>query len=78
MKDLPDFAELVGKADTSIRSRAWNDKKITAHHAIIPTRIKADFEKLNAVEQNIFLKCPVNALRASRTCRLGINQKNAL
>ena len=74
LKDLPNFGELVKNADTSIRSRAWNDKKIAAHHAIIPTRIKADFEKLNTVEQNIFQKCPVDALRASRTCRLGLPQ----
>lgn len=50
-----DFAELVRKADLNIKSRAWNDKKISAHHAIIPTRISADFEKLNEVEQNLYL-----------------------
>lgn len=27
-------------ADTSLRSKAFNDKKITAHHAIIPTGVK--------------------------------------
>ena len=41
--------------DISIKSRAWNDKKISAHHAIIPTRIKADFENLNEVEKNLYL-----------------------
>ena len=41
-------------ADSSIRSRAWNDKKISAHHAIIPTRVKADLSKMNAVERNIY------------------------
>jgi len=54
LKDLPNFGEWVRNADMSIHSKAWNDKKITAHHAIIPTRIKADFEKLNAVEQNLY------------------------
>lgn len=29
-----------------LSEKAWNDEKISAHHAIIPTRIKADFEKL--------------------------------
>ena len=43
LKALSNFSELVKNADTSIHSRAWNDEKITAHHAIIPTRIKADF-----------------------------------
>ncbi|MBR3050801.1 MAG: DNA topoisomerase III [Selenomonadaceae bacterium] len=55
LKDLPNFSELVRNADMSIHSKAWNDKKISAHHAIIPTRIKADFEKLNAVEQNLYV-----------------------
>ena len=41
-------------ADSKIKSRAWNDKKISAHHAIIPTRVKADLSKMNAVERNIY------------------------
>ena len=57
LKELPnkEFAELVGKADVTIRSKAWNDKKISAHHAIIPTRVKADFAKLTSIEQNLYL-----------------------
>ena len=55
LKDLTNFSELIKNADTSIHSKAWNDKKISAHHAIIPTRIKADFETLNAVEQNLYV-----------------------
>lgn len=41
-------------ADSKIKSRAWNDKKISAHHAIIPTRVKADLAKLSIVERNIY------------------------
>ena len=57
LKDLPnkEFTELVVKADVTIRSKAWNDKKISAHHAIIPTRVKADFAKLTSIEQNLYL-----------------------
>lgn len=33
-----DLSGKITKADTSIKSRAFNDKKISAHHAIIPTR----------------------------------------
>ena len=57
LKSLPneEFVELVKNADVSIKSRAWNDKKISAHHAIIPTRIKADFENLNEVDKNLYL-----------------------
>ena len=56
LQELPnkEFAAQVRNADTSIRSKAWNDAKITAHHAIIPTRVKADFEKLTTVEQNLY------------------------
>lgn len=41
-------------ANGSIRSRAWNDKKISAHHAIIPTRVRADAGKMSLVEKNIY------------------------
>ena len=57
LESLPnkEFVELVRNADVKIRSKAWNDKKISAHHAIIPTRIKADFENLKEIEQNLYL-----------------------
>ena len=57
LKELPkeEFAHLVKNADVSIKSRAWNDKKISSHHAIIPTRIKAEYDKLSEVEQNLYL-----------------------
>ncbi len=42
------------KADKQLKSRAWNDKKITAHHAIIPTTVKVNWEQLDAVEKNIY------------------------
>ena len=49
-----DISRMVEQADTSIRSRAWNDKKISAHHAIIPTRIAPDFGTLSDCEQNLY------------------------
>jgi DNA topoisomerase-3 len=33
----PTLAQLAANADLSLRSSAWNDKKVTAHHAILPT-----------------------------------------
>ncbi|HEY4016262.1 MAG TPA: DNA topoisomerase III [Polyangiaceae bacterium] len=33
----PVLAAAAAGADLAIRSKAWNDKKVTAHHAIIPT-----------------------------------------
>ena len=41
-------------ADTKIKSRAWNDKKISAHHAIIPTTVKADMKSFSETERNIY------------------------
>lgn len=32
----PSLSEAAKKADTTIKSRIWNDEKTTAHHAIIP------------------------------------------
>ena len=45
---------MVQGADIKIRSRAWNDKKITAHHAIIPTTVKPDFAKLSSDEKKMY------------------------
>jgi len=49
------FNELVKKADTSICSKAWNDKKISAHHAIIPTSVNPKFESLEPIQQRLYL-----------------------
>ncbi len=42
------------EADQSITSRAWNEKKITAHHAIIPTTVYCDVSTLSEGERNIY------------------------
>jgi len=49
-----DFHHFVDQANLAIRSRAWNDKKISAHHAIIPTRSICDFDSLSEVQQNLY------------------------
>lgn len=49
-----ELAGWAAKADTTITSRAWNDKKITAHHAIIPTVERCNFAGLNETERNIY------------------------
>ena len=49
-----DLAVWAGRADARIRSRAWNDKKITAHHAIIPTVEKCSGAGLSEPEQNVY------------------------
>lgn len=47
--------EQAQNADDSIKSKAWNDTKITAHHAIIPTEKSANNITLNSFEKNIYL-----------------------
>jgi DNA topoisomerase-3 len=42
-------------ANTSLVSKAWNNKKITAHHAIIPTEKSPENISLNTFEKNIYL-----------------------
>lgn len=49
------FSNWAKNADIKIKSRAWNDKKISAHHAIIPTTKLADLYSLSETERNIYL-----------------------
>jgi DNA topoisomerase-3 len=48
------LASAVSDADTSLVSKAWNDKKVEAHHAIIPTARKMDASKLSKAERDIY------------------------
>lgn len=41
-------------ADPIFKSRAWNDSKISAHHAIIPTEVICDYDKLSQTEKDIY------------------------
>lgn len=50
----PVIASAVQRADRSFISRVWNDKKITAHHAIIPTRQSFDMAKLSQDELKVY------------------------
>lgn len=52
-KDLG-FSGIVSGADPDKKSRAFNDKKITAHHAIIPTGLHVDMSTLSETELRIF------------------------
>ena len=66
MKQAPDIINMLAasnlpcsdqakNADKTIKSYAWNDKKITAHHAIIPTEKSPNNINLNSFEKNIYL-----------------------
>lgn len=49
-----ELAAWSAQADPALHSRAWNDKKITAHHAIIPTLAPCNFATLNTIEKDIY------------------------
>lgn len=44
----------VSNANLKLKSKAWNDSKVTAHHAIIPTSKSADTSRLSSAEANIY------------------------
>lgn len=48
------LSQWAQNADRNIKSRAWNDKKITAHHAIIPTTVACNVNSLTQAERNIY------------------------
>ena len=50
----PALAEAVSQAQLSMTSKAWNDNKVGAHHAIIPTARSMDGNKLSHNEQRIY------------------------
>ncbi|MEC8902788.1 MAG: DNA topoisomerase, partial [Pseudomonadota bacterium] len=41
-------------ADFTLRSKAWNDKQVGAHHALAPTGKPADVSQLSATEGHVF------------------------
>ncbi len=50
----PTISSIVSKLDISIRSRVWNDKKITAHHGIIPTLEVTNLAAMSEKEQAVY------------------------
>lgn len=50
----PAIKDLVAQCHQKQQSRVWNDKKITAHHAIIPTQARSPVDELNTREKRIY------------------------
>jgi DNA topoisomerase-3 len=48
------FAPVIARAQLTLRSKAWNDTKITAHHAIIPTTSPFNFDRLSKEESMLY------------------------
>ncbi|KLN66170.1 DNA topoisomerase III [Vibrio sp. VPAP30] len=49
-----ELGSAVSGANLSLKSKAWNDKKVDAHHAIIPTPKKASVNALSGNEMKIY------------------------
>lgn len=51
----PAYASLIAKANPRFKSRVWNDKKISAHHGIIPTKNKrVDLTAMSPKERTLY------------------------
>ncbi|MDA5563675.1 DNA topoisomerase III [Cobetia sp. MMG027] len=51
-----------GGADFSLRSRAFNDAKVSAHHALAPTGREPDYARLSRDEANLYRMITRNVL----------------
>ncbi len=54
LKTDPALQPVFEKLDRSLRSRAWNDAKVTAHHGIIPTTEPANLARMSEQERNVY------------------------
>jgi len=50
----PGIAQLVGGAAPTLKSKAWNDAKVSAHHGIVPTA-NANYSGLTGDERKVFM-----------------------
>jgi len=51
---LPRLEEKIKAADSWEKSRAWNNKKVTAHHAIVPTAKHGNADDLSEEEKTLY------------------------
>ncbi|MBS9441252.1 DNA topoisomerase III [Photorhabdus heterorhabditis] len=54
VKSDPAMRIVVDSLDRTLISRIWNDKKITAHHGIIPTKQPCDMNKMTDDERKVY------------------------
>jgi DNA topoisomerase-3 len=52
--NLPSFKSAVDNANPKLKSKAWNDSKVDAHHAIIPTNRTKSLASLTPDEAKIY------------------------
>lgn len=54
MKNDPEMAKFLTSVNLELKSRVWNDKKVTAHHGIIPTAKIAELSQLSDDELKVY------------------------
>ncbi|WDE11360.1 DNA topoisomerase III [Thalassomonas haliotis] len=54
LKSSSQYGQAAEQAKASLKSKAFNDKKVGAHHAIVPTEKSAVNIQLNTFEKNIY------------------------
>ena len=47
---IANISDYISGADINIISQCWNDKKISAHHAIIPTTVPVNYDSLSDIQ----------------------------
>lgn len=52
--NCPPLQDAILQADMTIRTKTWNDKKVEAHHAIIPTLRQYDKQRLTHDEYAVY------------------------
>ncbi len=53
-ESVASLKEAVAGSDPGRRSKAWDDRKVSAHHAIIPTPRTVPFGQLTSYERNVY------------------------
>lgn len=51
---MPDLQSILNNADLTLKSKCWDDAKVGAHHAIIPTSRKMDSARLTEAEKQVY------------------------
>lgn len=49
-----EIQDFIARSDQSKKSKAWNSKKVTAHHAIVPNIANFDMNKLSEKEKKVY------------------------
>ena len=51
---VANISDYISGADINTISQCWNDKKISAHHAIIPTTVPVNYDSLSDIQKKLY------------------------